>query len=176
MRKKIVLIIGAALLSGTAAAVMTGGGFWLISRWAGMGSSSGGGDYSVVNSAGDGVGAEPMSGGDYSLGASISAITASSNKLENDLTQAHCYPNPYKPNSGLGHTKITFSRLTSHSKLKIFNVAGELVYDTEADTPNGEFAWNAVNNKGEKLASGVYVYLVIGNNNYKAKGRFSVIK
>ena len=172
MHKKIILIVGLVFLVGIAVAVISSSDFLVsLGEIVGIASKSTGGDYTLQQSM-KSVGATKMSGGDYDLRGDLSV--AMSSKLENDLTKAHCYPNPYKPSKG--HTKITFSRLTTYAKLKVFNIAGELVYQKEEDTPTGELPWDVVNDRGEKLASGVYIYLITDNSGNKAKGKFAVIK
>ena len=136
-----------------------------------IGSVVGFGGSELVQTFGLDIGAVFLSGGDFSVGG-VGSQTV--NKLEDELSKAHCYPNPFKPS--LGHTRITFSRLTAHTKLKVFNIAGELVYETEVDTPLGELAWDVTNNFGQKLASDLYIYLITDNNGHKATGKFAVIK
>ena len=174
--KKTILIAGGIVLATaiTAAAIMTGGDFSLLGKIVGMGSRTTGGDYVLDQSVGESVGVVKMAGGDYELLSTASQGPAS--KLESDLKKAHCYPNPYKPNSGLGHNKITFARLTSKTKVRIYNVAGELVYETERDTPTGELDWDVKNKSGEDIASGVYIYLIADELNHKAKGKFAVVR
>lgn len=177
-QKKAILISGIFVLIGavTAVALMTGGDFSILGKIVGMSShsESANGDYSLDQTVGDSVGVVKMSGGDYELSSNV--IEGAASKLENDLTKAHCYPNPFKPNSGLGHRVITFSRLTQHTKLRIFNVAGELVYDTEGDSPTGELVWNVKNKNGESVASGVYIYLLADEFGHRAKGKVAVIR
>lgn len=120
------------------------------------------------------IGAVSLSSKDYSI--NTYNWNAAASKLSLDLDNAHCYPNPFKPNSNVGHTNITFSRLTAHVKLKIIDVAGELVYSTEADTPMGILPWNVVNNSGQKVSSGVYIYLITDNAGHKKMGKFAVIR
>ena len=175
-RKKAIIFVAVFVVAGavTAIAIMTGGDFSLLGKILGMSSHTTGGDYTLDQSVGESVGVTKMAGGDYELLSTVSQGAAS--KLENDLTKAHCYPNPYKPNSGLGHTKITFSRLTMHTKLRVYNVAGELVYDTEGDSPSGELVWTVKNKSGEDIASGAYIYLLADEFGHKAKGKVAVIR
>lgn len=91
-----------------------------------------------------------------------------------NLDNAHVYPNPYKPSKG--HTKIWFADLTGHTRVRVFNVAGELVYDDELDTPIGELGWEVQNNNGEPIASGVYIYLLTNDANSKKKGKLAIIR
>lgn len=100
-------------------------------------------------------------------------------KLRTDLDEARVYPNPFKPNSSderFRAERLTFSHLTEWTHLRVFNVAGELVFETEEDTPDGELPWDVVNNRGRRLASGVYIYLLADKDGNTATGRFSVIR
>jgi hypothetical protein len=174
--KKPLLIIGLILCIGTvtAIALMSGGDFSLLGKIVGISSRSESGEYILEQSVGESVGVVKMSGGDYELSSNV--IEGAASKLENDLKKAHCYPNPYKPNSGLGHSKITFARLTNHTKVRVYNISGELVYDTERDTPTGELDWDVRNKNGENIASGVYIYLLADELGNKAKGKFAVVR
>lgn len=94
----------------------------------------------------------------------------------NDLSKAHPYPNPFVPSRG--HTKITFTELTEHVRIRIFNAAGELVFDEEKDTPSGERTdYKGTNNAGEELASGIYFYLITDNKgSVPKKGKLAIIR
>jgi len=94
--------------------------------------------------------------------------------LSNDLSTAHMYPNPYKPS--IGHTSITFANLTGHTKVQIFNISGEIIYEEEKDTPMGELNWDVKNAKGERIASGVYVYMITNNAGQSKKGKLAIIR
>ncbi|MEW6607172.1 MAG: cohesin domain-containing protein [bacterium] len=94
------------------------------------------------------------------------------------------YPNPFKPNSGLGHEYITFGskreisrRLTSYATIKIYTVAGDLVKTLEV-TPqdNGQKIWYADNDSGNKVASGVYIYLITNPQGEKCIGKLAIIR
>ncbi|MFC1500986.1 T9SS type A sorting domain-containing protein [Elusimicrobiota bacterium] len=163
------------LFTGVSFALIIGGGYIVeFARLVGSGGQRLASSNYVLNGAGiESIGGLSMAGGVYSIDTSQSTGVA---KLEADLTIAHCYPNPYKPNSGLGHNKITFSHTTAYTKLMVFNIAGELVYSTEADTPTGELEWNVRNNAGEKVASGVYLYLLTDNEGHKKVGKFAILR
>ncbi|MEW6618937.1 MAG: hypothetical protein AB1422_06260 [bacterium] len=94
------------------------------------------------------------------------------------------YPNPFKPNSGLGHEYITFGskreinrRLTSYATIKIYTVAGDLVKTLEV-TPqdNGQKIWYADNDADYKVASGVYIYLITNPQGEKCIGKLAIIR
>lgn len=94
------------------------------------------------------------------------------------------YPNPFKPNSGLGHEYITFGskqnidrRLTKYATIKIFTVSGELVRTLEV-TPqdNGQKIWDARNEFGKEVASGIYIYLITNPQGEKCIGKLAIIR
>ncbi len=69
------------------------------------------------------------------------------------------YPNPFRPNSGLGHIRVNFDNLPSGAKLRIFTSDGRRV--SEGIVPGGSNAlsWDGRNDAGRVVASGVYVYV-----------------
>lgn len=89
-----------------------------------------------------------------------------------DLSNIIVYPNPFKPH--LGHTGIYFKGLTEKTTIKIYNIAGELVRKIE--NVDGETTWDARNNSGNKVASGVYIYLITNDKGNKRTGKLAVIK
>src|SRR3989339_2146970 len=94
--------------------------------------------------------------------------------LQSDLNTAHIYPNPYKPS--IGHTSIIFTNLTNRTKAQIFNLAGDVVYEQEKDTPTGELIWDVKNAEGEPIASGVYMYMITNNAGQVKKGKLAIIR
>jgi hypothetical protein len=97
--------------------------------------------------------------------------------MATDVSDAHPYPNPYKPNNpGLGHTeKIKFTELPASVRIRIINMAGDLVFDRQLSKTGGEYIWDATNNAGNPLASGVYFYLITDDNGTK-KGKMAIIR
>lgn len=93
-----------------------------------------------------------------------------------DLSNLVVFPNPYKPNSGFGHDKIVFSGLTGSAKIKIFSLSGLKVRDMDKNDSLGTFTWDARNEDGEHLASGLYLYIVTGDNGQEKKGKIAIIK
>ena len=94
--------------------------------------------------------------------------------VNNNLNTAHIYPNPFKPSTG--HTKIYFANLTNHTKIQIFNISGDLIYEDEKDTSAGELNWDVKNAKGEPIASGVYMYIITNNAGQIKKGKIAIIR
>ncbi len=78
------------------------------------------------------------------------------------------YPNPYKP-SRHSTGGIIFGNLKAGAKIRVYNIAGEKIYDTTIGV-DGNFLWKVKNNSNNDIASGIYIYYVeSGGNTYKGK-------
>ncbi len=102
----------------------------------------------------------------------------SSSVLQNssdDDKKFSVYPVPYKPNSGGKYDGdgITFSGITPNSDIKIFNIAGEKVFETVTDSVSSSYLWNGKNNYGNNVASGVYIYYIKSQSGTK-KGKIAI--
>lgn len=75
---------------------------------------------------------------------------------------AENYPNPFNP-----QTSIEFSvPQTSFVTVKVYNIQGQEVKELLSGykTPgNHTVVWDATNNSGEKVASGVYMYRLVSD-------------
>ncbi|MFH2070688.1 MAG: fibronectin type III domain-containing protein [Elusimicrobiota bacterium] len=115
----------------------------------------------------------------FSVYALISIKTAAT-----DLTAVKAYPNPYKPGATGADARfdrasgIRFDNLTNKVNIRVFNIAGELVFEKDAENTVGYLDWQAVNNNNEKIASGVYIYYITNpdDTSHKAKGRVAIIR
>lgn len=185
MHGKPAYIIPLLLIASAAAAfVMTGGSLTIdftgISATASSSQLSGG-SLSLASSSGESVGAAAMAGGSYTVTGEVPGGGASSSSyLKTNLNEVIVFPNPYRPGSGGPYDaqNITFRNLTSRVKIRIFNLAAELVKAIETDSQGGQLSWDAANDNGEKVASGVYIYVVTNPDDpsQKAKGKFAIIK
>ncbi|MDI6735622.1 MAG: T9SS type A sorting domain-containing protein [bacterium] len=93
--------------------------------------------------------------------------------FEQNLEKALVYPNPYyaDKHAGIG---ITFDKLSLDSTISIFTIAGELVCETKVTS--SRMGWDARNSAGEKVASGIYIYLIKDPSGNKKVGKLGVIK
>ena len=89
-----------------------------------------------------------------------------------DLKNVIAFPSPFK--SSL-HNKITFANLNGSVNIKIYNIAGELVWNVEGIT-TAFYEWNVVNNDDESVASGIYIYVITDDEGNKATQKFTIIK
>ena len=96
------------------------------------------------------------------------------------------YPNPFKP-AKENYTTIYFTtkRAVADKSIGIYNLAGELVLDVEGSSiymdkwyDDGyvyKYDWDGRNDYGERVASGIYIYVVNADGNKKA-GKLAIIK
>ncbi len=168
--------------------LMTGGDFTsLLTEIVTFGSKivSSDGKVSVTQSVGSiNLGSEKITGGDYEVVGNVGGQTGISVGPSVNLDNVKVYPNPYKPGSGTIYDNpsfgegIVFSGLTANAKIKIYNIAGELVTELDVTTNDGKYLWNTRNFNGQKVASGVYIYFITNpdDNKQKSKGRFAIIR
>lgn len=86
-----------------------------------------------------------------------------------DFSAARVYPNPWQSDKHSGSPTV-----------KIFTVSGHLA--RSLDAPGGSVTWDLTNGSGDKVASGIYVYLITvgdtgyGGNGQKLRAKLAVIK
>lgn len=109
----------------------------------------------------------------------VSAIGASSSSDEEDEVVAaaavppvRVSPVPWRSDHHSGQP-VTFGDLASDAKVQIFTVAGHWVTTIPAIGTTAE--WDLTNNSGEKVASGLYVYLAKGSQG-DVKGVLGVVQ
>jgi hypothetical protein len=83
------------------------------------------------------------------------------------------YPNPWRADRGYA-PQITFDQLTGNSTIKIFTVSGHLV--RTLTTGNPSTTWDLTNDSGDRVASGIYIYLVTNDQGQSARGKVVVIR
>jgi len=97
-----------------------------------------------------------------------------------DLSQVKVYPNPWRKDKHANHPMITFANLPIGATVKLFTTSGHEV--RALGEVNGQANWDLMNKSGDKVASGIYVYLItVGDTGYggsaqKLKGKVAVIK
>jgi hypothetical protein len=89
------------------------------------------------------------------------------------LNNVRSYPNPWRSDrhAAIG---VTFDRMTSNSTVKIFTVSGRHVHSLEA--PSGSVVWDLKNDSGDKVASGIYLYVITNDQGQKTRGKVVIIK
>jgi ligand-binding sensor domain-containing protein len=80
----------------------------------------------------------------------------------NDFGNVYVFPNPVRPDY---HGEITVTGLIKDADVKITDVAGNLVHQTR--TLGGQAVWNGCNQKGKRVASGVYLVFCTNSDGSK---------
>ena len=117
--------------------------------------------------------------GDYDDTDILSAIGYSENGPIKNTSSSNSndvivYPNPWKHNDNSGY--ITFKNLTTDTKIDIFSLSGELVRSLENTYGDDLVEWNLDNLQGQKVASGVYIYLITNSSGAKSKGKLAIVR
>jgi competence protein ComEC len=89
------------------------------------------------------------------------------------VENVYVYPNPLK--TGVAK-QLTFKNLPKYAKINVFNVAGELVFETDKNDYTDEYKWDASNNSGGSVASGTYLYAVTDDSSRTKTGKFLIIR
>lgn len=94
-------------------------------------------------------------------------------QLGANLSRAHPYPVPFRANR---NKLIIFTGLPGNVEIKIYDIAGDLVTTLKEQDMDGEFEWNVTNDNGDKVCSGVYIYLMKDEQGKKKTGRLVIIR
>lgn len=178
---KILALAGAACLAAwpgelPANVPMTGGAFsagLLVSVSGGSAASGGAFALAAVNMGGPSFSSSAPSGGTFSLETGAAPAVAVYDTASADLSSAHCYPVPFRPEAG--HTKITFTGLTQSASIRVYTLSGRLVRSLEKAGAGDTLDWDVRNSAGENLASGVYIF-VVKSPSQTASGKLMVIR
>lgn len=94
---------------------------------------------------------------------------------EANLSQVKGYPNPFIIGSGL--EIFTIENLIEESSIRIITESGLMVRNIpQQEIPGSRARWDGRNDRGELVASGIYLYLVYSENGQTATGKVAVIR
>lgn len=80
------------------------------------------------------------------------------------------------PVSGIAQFTYSVPSGTTTATLRIYDVAGALVYDVAVDPLEGSVAWNLRSDRGETLASGLYLYVLVTDRGTSGVGRLVIAR
>jgi hypothetical protein len=86
-----------------------------------------------------------------------------------NLDSLRVAPIPFKPNQNPEHDAIHFQGLTAGARVIVYDASGQSVWSA-TETGDGHLKW------GAKVASGIYVYLVVSKDGQSRAGKLSVIR
>ena len=98
-----------------------------------------------------------------------------------ELGDVHVVPNPFVVNSGFGGAsesslRIGFYGLPAQATIRIYSFAGQLVETIEHDSPTYSVAYLQETRNNQRLASGVYFYVVTTPEGESTRGKFVIIR
>jgi len=108
--------------------------------------------------------------GDLYVGTSagISILQSGVSWFTSLLDDVVAFPNPFVIRSDRDNLQFNYSKSAS---VRIFTVAGELVAEFPINTP-----WNGRNQKGRRVASGVYLFVLTDEDGNVGKGKVLVVR
>ncbi|NOX36965.1 MAG: hypothetical protein GXO78_05450 [Calditrichaeota bacterium] len=96
-----------------------------------------------------------------------------------NLDRVSVGPNPFLVTEG-GQERLYFYNLISGSHIKILTVDGQLVRTLDPDNfqevQGGQAQWDGLNENGDPVASGIYVYLVTTEDGITTAGKILLIR
>lgn len=98
----------------------------------------------------------------------VSLLTSPVERIEFDLEQVVAFPNPFVINSPLDSLAFNFGR---PGMVRIFTPAGELVRRLDANR-----GWFGENQARERVASGVYIYLLEDDQGNIKRGKILLVR
>jgi hypothetical protein len=109
-----------------------------------------------------------------STGAQSVAVHQDVTLVTADFSSLRAFPNPWRSDR---HTvsQIIFDGLPLSSTVKIFTVSGHIVRTLHPATTST--VWDLRNDEGDKVASGIYLYLVtVADSKEKTRGQLAIIR
>jgi hypothetical protein len=97
------------------------------------------------------------------------AIAVRGPQPRQNLDSLRVAPIPFKPNQNPEHDAIHFQGLTAGARVNVYDASGQSVW-TATESGDGHLKWDA------KVASGIYVYLVVAKDGQSKVGKLSVIR
>ncbi len=129
-----------------------------------------------------------LCGGDYVQCDSMVISFGMTIDTGSDINQVYAVPNPYRSGTSEETTSyyhnysdrtIKFFNMPKEARIKIYTVAGDLVWEGShynAEGSDGILSWDVKNMHGQEVASGIYVFRVESVNGEDVYGRIVVIR
>ena len=95
------------------------------------------------------------------------------NLVPSNLDSVQIFPNPWRADKHAS-LPITFDSLATNSTVKIFTLAGHWVKTLPISSSS--VTWDLTNHSGNKVASGLYIYLITNDQNQKTTGQIAIIR
>jgi hypothetical protein len=89
------------------------------------------------------------------------------------LEDARVYPNPWRADRYAG-LPVTIDRAPPQSEIRFFTISGRWVKTVEA--PAGIGSWDLTNDSGQRVGSGIYLYLITEPGGQRTSGTLAVMR
>ena len=89
-----------------------------------------------------------------------------------DLIDVRVYPNPWRVDRH--SVDVTFDNVSAGASVKIFTINGRLVRELKA--AGTKATWNRLNESGERVSSGLYLYTVTDSQGRKMRGKLAIVR
>ena len=90
------------------------------------------------------------------------------------IMSVRVYPNPWRSDRAYA-PYMYFDQIPAGSTVKIFTIAAQHVATVTADS-NGKATWDLQNMSGDKVASGIYFFLVTDPEGNQTRGKLAIIR
>lgn len=127
---------------------------------------------------------QPTQGVAYECEDDLESITIEVD-AQTDVKRIYAVPNPYRSGGSrltqenyhnFPDNMVRFVNVPTQATIRIYTVAGDLVWEGEHDGFDGNIEWNLENGNGESVASGVYIFKVEAVDGQTVYGRLVVIR
>ena len=93
--------------------------------------------------------------------------------VSTSLAAVKVFPNPWRVDKH-ANTSVRFEGMPAASTIKLFTVSAHEIKTLSADS-GGNATWDRTNDGGERVASGVYIYLIIDPQGNDTSGKLAII-
>jgi hypothetical protein len=128
-----------------------------------------GGAYSLLGSTGQ-LGYGSLAGSKYTVDW---GVVNSWRPPQDTLSASHVYPNPCSLRNSCNG--VTFTALTLTATITVYTVAGEKVRTLQKDSNIDSLGWDLRNDAGQRVASGLYLYVITSPGSSK-KGKMVIVR
>ena len=104
---------------------------------------------------------------------------------QDDVNRVYAIPNPFRSGGSrltqqnyhnFPDNMVRFVNVPDFATIRIYTVAGDLVWESEHTDGSGNIEWNVENGNSEPVASGVYIYKIEAGSGDTVYGRLVVIR
>ncbi len=108
-------------------------------------------------------------------GATLAYVAMAAKRISafDEVTAIKAYPNPYRADD---HTVVVFEGLTEQATIRLYSMRGVLIKTIRKDDSSGTAFWNVDDEEGNKVPSGLYIYVAEGTKGSRQRGKVAIIR